>query len=389
MQTITLQGKNQQRYLNGYPLITQDVLPQSFTPTTDWVRFETNQHQFIGVGYIGEEQRGMGWILTSDDKPFSKKTIVQLMKKARQKRQAFFKQMDVTNAFRLINGIGDQLGGITVDFYNGYAVLSWYNRTIEMHKNEIVQALQTVFPEIKGIYQKWRYQNATKESAHLLGEKASEPLVILENGVQYATYMNEGLMTGIFLDQKHVRGRLIDGQACGQNVLNLFSYTGAFSVAAAMGGATHTTSVDLAKRSRPKTNEMFAINGIDDQNIYVMDVFDYAKWAQKKGLTYDMIILDPPGFARNGKKTFSVAKDYTRLVRTFLPLLSPGGTIIASTNVANISKVQFQKMVEQAFKDKNRTYRLQHLDQLPEDFATHAHYKESQYLKVFTYQLEA
>ena len=97
----------------------------------------------------------------------------------------------------------------------------------------------------------------------MYGEQAPEPLLVTENGVQFATYLNEGLMTGIFLDQKEVRGRLVDGFAVGKTVLNMFSYTGAFSVAAAMGGAVATTSVDLAKRSLPKTTEQFEVNHLN------------------------------------------------------------------------------------------------------------------------------
>jgi 23S rRNA (cytosine1962-C5)-methyltransferase len=109
---------------------------------------------------------------------------------------------------------------------------------------------------------------------------------VKENGVTYATYLNEGLMTGIFLDQKEVRGQLVDGLAAGKTVLNMFSYTGAFSVAAAVGGAAQTTSVDLAKRSLEKTREQFAVNGIDPdtQRIHVMDVFNYFNYASKKRL---------------------------------------------------------------------------------------------------------
>src|SRR5699024_207873 len=102
----------------------------------------------------------------------------------------------------------------------------------------------------------------------------------------------------------------------GKRVLNTFSYTGAFSVAASLGGALQTTNVDLAKRSLPKTIEQFSVNGIDfeTENIHVMDVFEYFKYARRKNLTFDMVILDPPSFARTKKYSFSVQKDYTTLL---------------------------------------------------------------------------
>lgn len=192
-----------------------------------------------------------------------------------------------------------------------YAVFSWYNETLYQKKAELLTAFRTVYPDIIGAYEKIRFSTKDlPESQFLYGEQAPEPLLVTENGVQFATYLNEGLMTGIFLDQKEVRGRLVDGFAVGKTVLNMFSYTGAFSVAAAMGGAVATTSVDLAKRSLPKTTEQFEVNHLNlaAQKIIVMDVFDYFKYASRKGLSYDMIILDPPSFARNKKKVFPLLK---------------------------------------------------------------------------------
>lgn len=177
------------------------------------------------------------------------------------KRQSFFAD-ETTTAFRLFNGEGDGVGGITIDYYADYLVISWYNETIHYFKKMIVDSLLQVFPNAKGVVEKIRFKSELVESRWLAGEKPQEPLIVLENGVSYAVYLDEGYMTGIFLDQKEVRGRLTEGLAAGQKVLNMFSYTGAFSVAAAYGGALETTSVDLAQRSLPKTQEQFEVNGL-------------------------------------------------------------------------------------------------------------------------------
>lgn len=127
----------------------------------------------------------------------------------------------------------------------------------------MIQAFREIYPEIVGGYEKIRFESVNlPESQFIYGKEAPEPLIVKENGVKFAVYLNEGLMTGIFLDQKEVRGSLAEGFASGKTVLNMFSYTGAFSVAAAMGGAIETTSVDLAKRSL-KTQEQFEVNGLD------------------------------------------------------------------------------------------------------------------------------
>ncbi|TKV24846.1 class I SAM-dependent rRNA methyltransferase, partial [Citrobacter sp. TBCS-11] len=116
-----------------------------------------------------------------------------------------------------------------------FVVFSWYNPFIYSQKKAIVKAFQVVFPDIKGAYEKLRFADSQLESQYLFGEEAQEPLLVMENGVTYATYLNEGLMTGIFLDQKNVRGALVNGLVAGKTLLNMFSYTGAFSVAAAQG----------------------------------------------------------------------------------------------------------------------------------------------------------
>ena len=197
-------------------------------------------------------------------------------------------------------------------------------------------------------------------------------------------------MTGIFLDQKDVRGRLVAGMASGMSVLNTFSYTGAFSVAAARGGATSTVSVDLAKRSLPKTKEMIEVNdlSLEANKIVVMDVFDYFNYSKRKGMSFDMIILDPPSFARSKKRTFSVAQNYGELVADVAGLINSQGWLIASTNAANVSLDKYQKMVEQGLKSQGRKFKLTETHRLPQDYVINHSFKEGNYLKVLIYQLD-
>ena len=209
--------------------------------------------------------------------------------------------------------------------------------------------MQEAIPSIQGVYEKIRYASKEKlpESQFVRGDKASEPLIVQEVGVRYATYLDEGLMTGIFLDQREVRTLLRDDYSAGKTILNLFSYTGAFSVAAAMGGAIQTTSVDVANRSLEKTKEQFEVNGIDasDQKIYVMDVFDYIKYAAKN--------------------------------------------LILSTNAANVSEKQFLEMIHKGLGSSGRRYRLAHQKKLPMDFPVAPCTPLSDYLKVVFVELEA
>lgn len=171
--------------------------------------------------------------------------------------------------------------------------------------------------------------------------------------------LNDGPMTGIFLDQKEVRKKLRDHFAEDRYLLNVFSYTGAFSVVSAEK-AKVTTSVDLANRSRTLTEENFGLNAIDPktQYIFVMDTFDYFNYARRHDLLYDTIVIDPPSFARNKKKTFSVLKDYDKLILGALEVLSPNGTLLLCTNNSTFSLKAFKKMIKDTLNNAEVDFEL-------------------------------
>ncbi|AXN64505.1 SAM-dependent methyltransferase [Lactococcus lactis] len=382
MKKITVRTKAAKKLRAGYPLLVAEDLSSPISED-DFAQFFDEKAQALGTGYLSKQNKGIGWLLSTSSAKIDHHFYVEKFVQARSLRAPFF-QDELTIAFRLFNGEGDGLGGLTIDFYNGFVVFSWYNPFIYSQKKAIVKAFQVVFPDIKGAYEKLRFADSQLESQYLFGEEAQEPLLVMENGVTYATYLNEGLMTGIFLDQKNVRGALVNGLVAGKTLLNMFSYTGAFSVAAAVGGASQTTSVDLAKRSLDKTREQFLVNGIepDSQKIYVMDVFGYFNYAKKKNLTYDIVVLDPPSFARNGKKTFSVAKNYGELVEEAVDILEDNGTLIASTNAANVSDKKFRQMVEESLKNKGVKFTIFQEEKLPADFQIAESFPEGNYLKV-------
>ena len=347
------------------------------------VEVQSQEGTFLGTAYLSQQNKGLGWFVSKDKVVLNQAFFEALFRQAKEKRSAYY-QDDLTTAFRLFNQEGDGFGGLTVDLYGDYAVFSWYNSYVYQIRQTISEAFRQVFPEVLGTSEKIRFKGLDYESAHVYGQEAPDFFTVLENGVLYQVFMNDGLMTGIFLDQHEVRGSLVDGLAMGKSLLNMFSYTAAFSVAAAMGGASQTTSVDLAKRSRELSQAHFQANGIstDDHRFMVMDVFEYFKYAKRKGLTYDVIVLDPPSFARNKKQTFSVAKDYHKLISQSLEILNPGGIIIASTNAANVSRQKFTEQIDKGF--AGRSYQILNKYGLPADFAYNKKDESSNYLKVIS-----
>lgn len=347
------------------------------------VEVHSQEGTFLGTAYLSQQNKGLGWFVSKDKVTFNQAFFETLFRQAKEKRTAYY-QDELTTAFRLFNQEGDDFGGLTVDLYGDYAVFSWYNSYVYQIRQTISEAFRQVFPEVLGTYEKIRFKGLDYESAHVYGQEAPDFFTVLENGVLYQVFMNDGLMTGIFLDQHEVRSSLVDGLAMGKSLLNMFSYTAAFSVAAAMGGASQTTSVDLAKRSRELSQAHFQANGIniDDHRFIVMDVFEYFKYAKRKGLTYDVIVLDPPSFARNKKQTFSVAKDYHKLISQSLEILNPEGIIIASTNAANVSRQKFTEQIDKGF--AGRSYQILNKYGLPADFAYNKKDESSNYLKVIS-----
>lgn len=372
----------------GYPLITEDAIINMKDVKDEGTIIELvdDQHRFIGKGYYGKQNKGRGWILSHNQhEKFDASFFEEKLKLAIEHRDSLF-QDTKTTAFRVFNGEGDGVGGFTIDYFDGYYVISWYSEGIYQFKNEVIQALSNVV-DVKGLYEKKRFAvkgTYMEDDDFISGEKAPEPLLVKENDMNFAVYLNDGAMVGIFLDQRDVRRTIRDSYSKGKNVLNTFSYTGAFSVAAALGGAIKTTSVDLANRSKSKTIEQFSVNGIDfeSQDIIVEDVFHYFKYAVRKELKFDLVILDPPSFARSKKHTFSAGKDYTDLLMQAIAITEKNGMIVASSNCSTFGMTKFKGFIDKAFKQSGEKYTIREEFSLPEDFKTIEEFKEGNYLKV-------
>jgi 23S rRNA (cytosine1962-C5)-methyltransferase len=385
---LQVKSKFVTKYKNGYPLITKDTImnPNVLDEEGITIRLVDEQNKFIAKGYYGKQNKGLGWVLSNNEKEqFDQRFFEKTLKAAFDRREHFF-QSSETTAFRVFNGEGDGIGGLTIDYFDGYYVITWYSKGIYHFREFIIDSLKNLV-EYKAIYQKKRFDESGKyieEDDFVAGERGEFPIIVKENGVKIAVYLNESAMVGVFLDQKDVRKTLRDRYTQGKRVLNTFSYTGVFSVFAALGGATKTTSVDLANRSKSKTIEQFNVNGIDEgtQEIIVEDVFKYFKYAVKKGLLFDVVILDPPSFARSKKFIFSAEKDYKNLLKEAISITEDNGIIIASTNSSSFGMDKFKGFIDTAFKESNKHYKLMEEFSLPEDFRTNKHYPESDYLKV-------
>jgi 23S rRNA (cytosine1962-C5)-methyltransferase len=385
---LKVKSKFVNKLKSGYPLISKEAVLNVVDSVEEGsiVKLVDERNQFIAKGYFGKQNKGIGWVLSSkENASFDQEFFEKSLKEAIEQRKSYY-QSSETTAFRVFNGEGDGIGGLTIDYFAGYYLLTWYSKGIYHFRDRIIQALKGLV-EFKGIYQKKRFDEKgqyIEEDDFVAGERGQFPLIVKENGVNFAVYLNESAMVGVFLDQRDVRRTIRDEYAKGKSVLNTFSYTGAFSVFAALGGASKTTSVDLANRSRSKTSEQFTINGIDPetQAIMVEDVFKYFKYAVKKQVKFDVVILDPPSFARSKKFVFSAEKDYKDLLKEAISITEDNGTIVASTNSSAFGMEKFKSFIDIAFKESGSRYKLLEQFSLPEDFKTSKYFPEGNYLKV-------
>lgn len=392
--TVKVKPKFLKKYKSGFPLIMKDAIDSKGQEMKEGmvVTLVDEHDSFIGKGYVGKQNKGFGWIVTKNPaEAINNLFFKRKLEQAFTKRTSMFDHEE-TNAYRVFNGEGDGIGGLIIDFYDGYYVIQWYSEGIFAFQKEIIESILQQ-ANCKGIYEKKRFDTG----GHYIdgddfvgGTPAQFPLIVKENGMNIAVDLNDGAMVGVFLDQRDVRFQIRKTYAKDKEVLNTFSYTGVFSVAAVLGGARKTTSVDLAKRSLPKTIEQFSVNNIDyeEHDIIVEDVFAYFKYAKRKEKKFDLIVLDPPSFARSKQRRFSVATDYTALLEEVLAITNENGMVVASTNYSGFGMEKFKQFINQACKNQKRKYSVVEQYSLPKDFKTHPQYKEGNYLKVVFIQLQ-
>jgi 23S rRNA (cytosine1962-C5)-methyltransferase len=384
---ITVKKEFVNKYKKGYPLILEEALENTKALKEEGqsiILIDENK-TFLGKGYYGKQNKGCGWILSnSKNSNLDYKFFYDKLRNAFSKRMKFYRSKDTT-AFRVFNGEGDGIGGLTIDYFDEYYLITWYSKGMYAFKENILKAIKALV-SFYGIYEKKRFDEngmVIDEDSYVCGKKAPAPLIVKENKVNFAIYLNDGAMVGVFLDQKEVRKSIKEKYSNNKRVLNTFSYTGAFSMAAAKGGAI-TTSVDLASRSLEKTTENFTLNNIkaERHDIIVEDIFLYFKRAKKEELKFDVVILDPPSFATSKDNRFSAAKDYKDLVKSAIDITEDEGVIVASTNCATFNMAKFKKFIDEAFKESNKNYEILEEHGLPEDFSVTDKFPEGNYLKV-------
>lgn len=314
------------------------------------------------------------------------KTIIDLDFYTKQIEQAVMLRKNIlglpnkkTNAYRLIAGEGDHLPGLIVDMYDGHAIMQAHTFGMHNASKMICEALQNVFKkDLQTVFLKSIHiKESAYESAFLYGE--TEEAVINEHDVAFKVNWMEGQKTGFFLDQRDNR-KLLQDFSRGKKVLNTFCYTGGFSAYALQGGAEKVVSVDISESAMKMTDLNVSYTGMSDKHESVTaNVLQYLKEIEDN--SFDIIVLDPPAFAKNRKKTHNAVIAYKRINRIAMRKIKAGGLIFTFSCSQVIHKELFDNTVRSAAIEAGRKVKIiKHLNQSP-DHVINAYHQEGHYLK--------
>ena len=287
------------------------------------------------------------------------------------------------NVYRLIHGEGDNLPGLVIDYYAGVAVVQFHSVGMYLERENIAHALLDVMGDkIKAIYDKSEgtlpYKAAIEPHNGYLYGKADN-FIALENGLKFNVDWLEGQKTGFFIDQRENRS-LLEKYAQGKNVLNMFCYTGGFSFYAMRGGAHLVHSVDVSARAIELNKRNVELNFPEDSRheAFAEEAFQFLEKSQNK---YDLIVLDPPAFAKHQNVLNNAIQGYKKLNRKGIEIIKPGGIIFTFSCSQVMTKELFRQTVFTAAANTGRRVRILHQLTQPADHPVNIYHPEGEYLK--------
>ncbi len=296
----------------------------------------------------------------------------------------------LNNTFRLVHGEGDFLPGLIVDVYAETAVIQAHSVGMHVNRKEIAQAILDEVPQVKNIY--YKSDDTLPFKAPVEGEKTgwliNDQMVndsefwSIENGLQFRIDWLRGQKTGFFIDQRENRA-LVERYAKGKDVLNMFCYTGGFSLYALRGGAKTVDSVDVSQKAIDLVNVNVAKNFPEATNhtAVAADAFEYLSAQKAQGRTYDLIILDPPAFAKHRDAVKNALRGYQRINAKAIEMIRPGGILFTFSCSQAVDKEAFRLAVFSAAAQVGRKVRILHQLHQPQDHPINIYHPEGEYLK--------
>ena len=304
------------------------------------------------------------------------------------------------NTFRLIHGEGDFLPGLIVDVYADTAVVQAHSIGMHLCREAVAEALVTVVPQVQNVY--YKSDDTLPFKAPIKGEKVgylrntaipisrdTEEFWSTENGLAFRIDWLKGQKTGFFVDQRENRA-LVERYAANKEVLNMFCYTGGFSLYALRGGAKCVDSVDVSQKAIDLVNANVAHNFPKAKNhtAVTADAFEYLTAQKNAGRTFDLIILDPPAFAKHRDAVKNALRGYQRINAKAIEMIRPGGILFTFSCSQAVDKEAFRLAVFSAAASVGRKVRILHQLHQPQDHPINIYHPEGEYLKGLVLYIE-
>lgn len=373
----------------GHPWVYADALrdlPRA-TAGTRAVLLDNRKGQPVAVGYYDPESPLAFRVCDTDGQTQLDQRWAEIrLRTAVSLRKSLFGP--TTTGYRLLNGEGDSTPGLVVDVYGDTAVLKldgpgpigfWDAIGVA---EWIAQAIG-----VRCVYE--RRKERGREGRVLVGEEPHEPASFLENGLKFTADVLRGQKTGFFLDQRDNR-HLIRGLARGHSVVNLFSYTGGFSIAAGVGGATHVTTIDLAQPAIEAAKDHWIKNDLPDSQhaAIAVDAFEFLQTAGSQRKRWDIVIVDPPSFAPNHESVARATAAYQTLIAGGARIVTRGGLLAAASCSSHIDLPGFLEICEQGISEARRRGTVLSIQGQPPDHPSPLALPEFRYLKFVLLRLD-
>lgn len=379
--TIVLKPGRERSVCAGHPWIFSGAIQRAHSEGRGEVcRVLDARGKFIALAYYNSPNSLAARVLSFDDIPTVEAVRRNVRSAVALRRRLVLDQN--TDSCRLINGEGDLLPGLVVDLYSGHAIVQSGSCGIDRLLNSVLDELRENL-QLESVYEKSTMPCRAEEKlspveAQHFGVTPDE-IRICENGIKYLINPKSSQKTGFFLDQREMRA-LVRRLAAGRSVLNCFAFSGGFSLSAMAGGAEHVDSVDVSTDALELLVRNAEINGLASPSgrVYGEDVFEFLRKAERQ---WDLIVLDPPAFAKRKEHVKRAASGYGEINRLAAKLLAPGGLLITCSCSHHIDPGLFRKIVARAVSEAGRSSRIIQQHRTAFDHPVLTAHPEGDYLK--------
>lgn len=373
MKHITLQKGREASILRQHPWIFSGGIAQveEGTESGDVVRVISRDGQFVAIGHYQDSSLAVK-VLSLKDEEINADWYANKIQAALELRKKLGFPNEQTDAYRLMHGEGDGVPGLIIDVYAGVAVIQPHALGVERHLSMIVEGLKGVgFEHIV-------HKPVDQRASEVMAGKVDGLITIQEHGYRLVVDVLNGQKTGFFLDQRDNR-KLLEAYATGQRVLNAFSYTGGFSIAAATSGAVKVVSLDASAAALKLANENASLNGISEQHETVKA--DAVNYLQQLDQAFDVIVLDPPAFAKHKSARHAAVQAYKRINAAAFKHLPVGGILFTFSCSQVIDTEMFRNTVASAAIETGTAVQILQQLQQPADHPVNLCHPEGRYLK--------